>query len=295
MYGRADGHSTMIRATWNEWFVEDFEGADVDGLTVWYLGANGFVVKSPETVVYIDPYFGIGEHRPYAVRMCPIPMDPANATVCDAVLVTHEHCDHMHPPSYAPLLECSDAPLYAPEICFENPDHDGPLHLPDEQRNVVAPDDEFTVGDLSVTVCTGNDPDSREPVSFVVEHESGTFYHGGDTKYMDDLTDIGERFDVTLAAFAFGTVGQFYQADEGESRPIRWYMDGDEVIRAANALRVEQLVPTHWDLWKGFEGDPKVLHEHATSMAYPRTVEVARVGDRIDVGRPGIVPPEYAR
>lgn len=295
MYGWDEDQSTMIRSTWDEWFVKDVEGSAVDGLSVWYLGANGFVVRTTETTVYVDPYFGIGGHRPYAVRMCPIPMDPANATACDAVLVTHEHADHMHPPSYAPLLECDDAPLYAPGTCFESPDHDGPLRIPAEQRHVVAPGDSFAVGDLTVHVHGSHDPDAVEPVSFVVEHASGTFFHGGDTKYTDALADIGDLFDVTLAALAFGTVGQFYRAGEGESRPIRWYMDGDEVIRAANALRVEQLVPTHYDLWKGFEGDPKVLHEHATSFEYPRTVEVARVGDRIDVGRPGIVPPSYAR
>lgn len=285
----------MIRATWNEWFIEEVEQTAVNGLTVWYLGANGFILKTAETTVYIDPYFGIGEHRPYAVRMCPIPLDPANATVCDAVLVTHEHVDHMHPPSYAPLLECSDAQLYAPQTCFENPDYDGELQVTDQQRKIVAPDDTFEVADVTVYVCGSNDPDSVEPVSFIFEHESGTFYHGGDTKYMDELAEIGDRFDVTLAAFAFGTVGQFYRANEGSARPIQWYMDGNEMIQAARALEIKQLVPTHYDLWKGFEGDPKVLHEHAASFENPKTIEVARVGDRIDVGSPGIVPPKYAR
>jgi L-ascorbate 6-phosphate lactonase len=37
-------------------------------------------------------------------------------------------------------------------------------------------------------------------------------------------------------------------------------------------------------------GDPKVLHEHAESFRYPRSVEVAKMGDRFDAGRYGIQP-----
>lgn len=285
----------MIRPTWDEWFIEEVEGATVDGLTVWYLGATGFVVRTDTTTLYIDPYFGIGEHRSDAVRMCPVPMHPDAATRCDAVFVTHEHADHMHPPSYAPLAATSDAAVHAPETCFTDPDHDGPLRLPSDRRVTVSPGDTVDVGDVTVSVLGANDGDSDDPVSYLVEHTAGTFYHGGDTKYTDRLTGIGDRFDVTVAALAFGTVGQFNRPGEESARPVDWYMGGDELIEAANALRTERLVPTHYDLWKGFEADPKSLHDNAGSFRYPKTLEVVRVGDRLDISRPGIVPPEWAQ
>lgn len=285
----------MIRPTWDEWFIEEVERATPDGLAVWYLGATGFVLRTTDTVVYVDPYFGAGEHRPDAIRMCPIPMHPDDATRCDAVFVTHEHADHMHPPSYAPLVDQSNATVHAPETCFTTPDYEGSLGVPPARRAPVAPGDTVEVGDLTVNVFGANDDDAAEPVSYLVEHASGTFYHGGDTKYTDRLADIGDRFDVTVAALAFGTVGQFYRPDEGRARPVDWYMDGDELVEAATALRADRLVPTHYNLWKGFEADPKSLHDNATSFQYPKTVEVARVGDRLDVSYPGVVPPEWAR
>lgn len=285
----------MIRPTWDEWFVREVEGAAVDDLTVWYLGATGFVVRTEATTVYVDPYFGIGGHRPDAVRMCPVPMDPTDTTRCDAVLVTHEHADHMHPPSYAPLLAGSDAALYAPETCLADPDYEGDLQIAPDRRTAVSPGDSFEVGDLTVRVLDSVDPDAAEPVSYLFEHPVGTFYHGGDTKDGDHLAAVGERFDVTLAALALGTVGQFTRPGESSARPVRWYMDGDEMVEAATALRADRLVPTHYDLWKGFEADPKSIHDHATSFAHPRVVEVVRVGDRLDLSAPGVVPPEWAR
>ncbi|MFB6149185.1 MAG: MBL fold metallo-hydrolase, partial [Halobacteriales archaeon] len=35
----------MVHATWGDWFVrEEVEGTQPQGMAVWYLGCNGFVV-----------------------------------------------------------------------------------------------------------------------------------------------------------------------------------------------------------------------------------------------------------
>lgn len=284
----------MVEPTWNDWFVsEEVEGANLKGLSVWYLGCNGFVLRTETTTLYIDPYFGTGEHRPYAVRMLPIPMDPANSTECDAVLVTHEHVDHMHPPSYAPLLDDTEASIYAPTTCFESPDYKGDLQVSPERRTPVSPGDRFNVGDITVTVQNATDPDAVEPVSYIIEHESGTFFHAGDSRPADVFEDIGTEFDLDIGALAFGTTGTFVDPQQNEPRTVKWYMNGDEVIEACNALRLDRLIPTHHDMWKGFRATPSILHDHANSVAYPRMVEVVEVGDRIEVEHPGIVPPHY--
>jgi len=132
-------------------------------------------------------------------------------------------------------------------------------------------------------------------VSYVVEHEAGTFFHAGDSKPTDEFADVGSAFDVDLGVLAFGTVGRIHYVDEGETRPTKWYMDENEVIEAANALQLNRLLPSHYDMWAGVGADPKVLHEHAASYEYPRVVDVVRIGNRVDLGGPGVVPPSPHR
>jgi L-ascorbate 6-phosphate lactonase len=282
-----------IHATWDEWLVSEIEQSDPDSVAIWYLGCNGFVLRSATTVLYIDPYFGDGA-PPDLVRMIPVPIDPADVTDCDAVLVTHEHIDHMHPPSYGPLL-ADGGSLYAPSASYESPDYDGDMRVDGDHREVVAAGETFTVGDFTVHVRGANDPDAIEPVSFVVEHEAGTFFHAGDSKPADVFRDIGAAFDIDVGVLAFGTVGRIHHSADGETRPTKWYMTEGEVVEAANALQLDRLLPSHFDMWKGVAADPKSLYEHAASYTYPRSFEVVTVGDRVDVDAPGVVPPSTHR
>ncbi len=241
----------MIHSTWDDWLVRsEIEATNCDCLSIWYLGCNAFVVRSPEATIYIDPYFGDGD-PPNIVRMIPVPMDPADATVCDAVVVTHEHIDHMHPPSYAPLVNDLDADLYAPQASYEESDYEGDLQAPSENRQTISEGESFDIGDVTVHVLPANDPDAIEPVSYLFEHESGTFFHGGDSRPSDAFEDVAEMFDVDVGAFAFGTVGNIYYPEDDETRPTRWYMDENQIIEAANQLEVNRLVPSHYDMWRG--------------------------------------------
>ena len=281
----------MVHSTWGDWFVRDeVEAVEPDGLSIWYLGCNGYVLRTPETTVYLDPYFGDGT-PPRTIRMIPVPMDPADATQCDAVFVTHEHIDHMHPPSYGPLVEDLGADIYAPEASYDEPDYDGEMRAPDDRKNVVDVGQDIEVGDLSIHVRGSNDPDAIEPVSYVVEHDSGTFFAAGDSRPAEAFSDIADEFDIDLGVLAYGTVGNIYHSEDDPTAtyPTDWYNDGNQVVEAANDLDLDRLVPVHWDMWKNVGADPKTIAEYATSFAAPRVVETISIGDRLDVDRPGVV------
>ncbi|MFB6112115.1 MAG: MBL fold metallo-hydrolase [Halobacteriaceae archaeon] len=280
----------MVHATWGDWFVrEEIEATDPDGLAVWYLGCNGAVLRSAEATVYIDPYFGDG-NAPRIVRMIPVPIDPSDATECDAVLCTHEHIDHVHPPSYGPLVDELGAAFYGSSACYASPDYDGDLRVPEPQKHVIEPGDRFEIGDLTVHARAANDPDASGEVAYVIEHDAGTFFHGGDTRPADQsFPRIAADFDLDLGMLAMGSVGNIYYPDEDAVEPTRWYMDENQIIEAARQLELDRLMPTHWDMWRGVGAEPKALSEHAASFEYPGVIEPVTIGDRVDVGRAGIV------
>jgi L-ascorbate 6-phosphate lactonase len=274
-----------VESDWEDWLPRAVESATPDGLAIWYLGCNGFIVKSSGgTTVFIDPYLGTGD-PPRTVRMVPVPFNPGDITECDAVLGTHEHTDHVHGPSQAPILAGTGADYYTTDSGHEVIREEAWLEnysVTDDQLHEVTEGDTLEIGDLTVHVEPANDPDAEHPVSYVFEHESGTFFHGGDAR-PGEFETVGERYDIDVGVLAFGTVGMIDDKESGEPERTKWYNDENMIIEAANELQLDTLVPTHWDMWKGMTTEPTVLHNHANSFAYPSTLSIIEIGDRYDL------------
>ncbi|WP_222919052.1 MBL fold metallo-hydrolase [Natrinema sp. SYSU A 869] len=277
----------MIASDWGDWLVREIEDANPDGVAVWYLGCNGFIVKGREgTTIYIDPYLGLGS-PPRTVRMIPVPFNPDDVAEADALLATHEHTDHVHGPSQAPILANTGASFYAPDdsvaVAREDEAWTDEWEVTDDQLTEVTEGETLEIGEFTVHVEQANDPDSTHPVSYVLEHEAGTFFHGGDTKPTDEFERIGEEYEIDLAALAFGTVGRVPDKQTRELTRTRWYNDENQIVECADALECERLLPSHWDMWKGLTADPTALHHHTNSFEYPQRLEVVEIGDRVDL------------
>jgi L-ascorbate 6-phosphate lactonase len=270
---------------WGDWLPRAVEDADPDGIAVWYLGCNGFVLKAADTTLFIDPYLGLGD-PPRTVRMVPVPFDPTDVSEADAILATHEHTDHVHGASQAPILENTGATFYAPDDSLavardeENWTDEWDV---DDQLREVAEGDTFEVGVFTVHVEPAHDPDATQPVSYVVEYDGRTFFHGGDTKPSDEFARVGEAYDVDLGVLAFGSVGNIPDKETREPERTRWYNDENQAVEAASDLQFDRFLPSHWDMWKGLTADPKALHDHARSFEYPKRLEIVEIGDRVDL------------
>ena len=281
-----DNMST-IKTDWGSWLPRDVEAASPNTVAIWYLGCNGFFLKGNEgTTIAIDPYVGTGD-PPRTVRMIPVPFDPSDITTMDAVLATHEHTDHTHGPSQGPILESTDARFYAPDdsidVARETEAWQDEYDINETQLQVISEGDTIDIGEFTVHVEYAHDPDSTHPVSYVIEHDTGTFFHGGDTKPHEDFDALGNAYDIDLGVLAFGSIGNIDDKDTGEPVRTKWYATENEIIRAAAALNIDRLLPSHWDMWKGLTADPTALHAHAQSYTFPRVIEIAEIGDRIDI------------
>ncbi len=277
----------MIASNWDDWLVQTIEHAEPDGVSIWYLGCNGFVLKASDgTTIFIDPYFGTG-HPPRTIRMIPVPMDPNDVQECDAILASHGHTDHLHGPSQAPILANTGAPLYASkpalQVAYKEEKWLDEWAVTDDQLVAIDEDESVDIGAFTVSAGPANDPDAEAPLSFIVEHEAGTFFHGGDSKPTEAFLEVGKAYDIDLAVVAIGTVGNMYDDDHEVRSRTRWYADENQAVEIANDLQAARLLPSHWDMWKGVSADPTSLHKHIASWPYPKRLEIVEIGDRIEL------------
>lgn len=111
-----------------------------------------------------------------------------------------------------------------------------------------------------------------------------------DSRPAGAFASVGRGFDIDAGVLAFGSNGCRFDPGASETVHSNVYMNEGQVLEAAIGLRLERLLPTHYSVWKGLDGDPTSLVEHAASFEYLRVIEPITVGDRVDVDRPGSVP-----
>jgi L-ascorbate 6-phosphate lactonase len=275
-----------VHSDWGDWLPAEVESSTPDGVSIWYLGCNGFVLKGSEgTTIFIDPYLGTGD-PPRTVRMIPIPFAPEDVREADAVLATHEHTDHTHGPSQAPILAETGAAFYGSDSCLAVTRDEGWTEnwdVSQAQLNEITEGQTLEIGEFTVHVEPAKDPDAEHPVSFVIEHDAGTFFHGGDARPGPQFEEIGEEYDIDLGVLAFGTPGMIPDKETGEPTFTKWYSSEQQIAKAARQLELDTLLPSHWDMWKGLTADPTALHEHVKSFNYPTTLTIREIGSRIEI------------
>ena len=81
------------------------------GVSLFWLGQAGFLLRHDDAVVLIDPYLSDSLERKYRggprdyTRMMPAPIDADALPRLDLVLCTHRHSDHMDPETLPVLAE----------------------------------------------------------------------------------------------------------------------------------------------------------------------------------------------
>jgi L-ascorbate metabolism protein UlaG (beta-lactamase superfamily) len=153
-------------------------------LFVWFNHYAGVLIKTPSKTLVIDPV---------DIRARSFP----NA---NAVLITHEHYDHLDPRLIAEIQKATNCDIIADSASAQRLQY----AIPPTKLQEIRPGIEIKVGEVSVKAEKCNHP-ATEPVTYIITSEDGVkVFHTADSLPFPELAAIGEKekFDVV-----FCTVG----------------------------------------------------------------------------------------
>jgi L-ascorbate metabolism protein UlaG (beta-lactamase superfamily) len=151
---------------------------------LWFNRCSGIVLKTPSKTLVFDP----------------AEVDPEIFKNVDAILITHEHYDHLEVPLVRDVHRRTGCQVIADQTSAR------------KLRDAVASDklhearvgSRFRIGDVEVVVEGFRHP-AAAPVSFLVTTEDGVrIYHTGDSLPFPEMKRIGEQTPPDLV---FCTVG----------------------------------------------------------------------------------------
>lgn len=152
---------------------------------VWFNRYAGVTIKTPSKTIVVDP----------------VDVKAKNLQKVDAVLITHEHYDHLDPSLVVEIHKLSQCMVVADPTSAKRLRN----NIPSEKLHEVQPGVEVKVGDVSVKAEKCNHPPASTPVSYMITSEDGVkVFHTADSLPFPEMAAIGERekFDVV-----FCTVG----------------------------------------------------------------------------------------
>ncbi|MEM2440619.1 MAG: MBL fold metallo-hydrolase [Candidatus Bathyarchaeia archaeon] len=154
-------------------------------LFVWFNRYAGVTVKTPSKTLVVDP----------------VDVKAKNFQKVDAVLITHEHYDHLDPALVAEIHRLSSCMVIADSTSARRLRNT----IPAEKLHEVQPGAEVKVGEVSVKAEKCNHPPASTPVSYIITSEDGVkVFHTADSLPFPEMAAIGEREKLDVV---FCTVG----------------------------------------------------------------------------------------
>lgn len=152
---------------------------------VWFNRYAGVTVKTPSKTLVIDP----------------VDVKPRSFQNVDAVLVTHEHYDHMDQPLISDIQRFSHCTVIADSTSARKLRN----AVPQEKLTEVQPGSEVKLDKVSIRAEKSNHPPASTPVSFIVTSEDGVkIFHTSDSLPFPEMGSMSEKEKIDLV---FCTVG----------------------------------------------------------------------------------------
>jgi L-ascorbate metabolism protein UlaG (beta-lactamase superfamily) len=264
--------------------------ADVAELAVTWFGHASALLEVDGQRVLVDP---VWSHRvsPSPVfgptRLHEVPAPLADLPPVDAVLISHDHYDHLDLPTVRELVATQSAPFVVPLGIGV---HLRGWGVPEDRIVELDWDGSTTVGGLTLTCTEARHfsgrfftRDTTLWASWAIAGPRHRVFFGGDTGYTPAFAELGARlgpFDLTLLP-----IGAYNDA---------WHaihMDPEEAVRAHGDLGGRVLLPVHWATFNlAFHRWAEPVQRLVAAAARSRAeIVVPLPGERVDVLDPPVL------
>jgi L-ascorbate metabolism protein UlaG (beta-lactamase superfamily) len=260
-----------------------------------FLGQSGLRLACDGSALYIDPCLtdsvatGVPDPELWR-RAFPAPIAATDVTDATAVLVTHEHADHLDLETLGPLAKASPtAPFVMPWAAATLA-----REQLDESRIVLASGDAdehafgpFTVAAVpaahSAAYTTERGPKGHRWLGYLVEAAGCRIYHAGDTVRFDDqVPAVTARGPIDIAVLPIN--GRDHARERRDVVGNLWPREAADL---AVDLGARILVPLHHDLF-AYNGIPAgQLVDDVVARRLPLEVRVLVAGGATDIAARG--------
>jgi L-ascorbate metabolism protein UlaG (beta-lactamase superfamily) len=218
------------------------------GLRITWLGHSTQLIEIDGVTVLSDPIFG-GRASPFTwagpEAWYPPPIPLAELPPLDAVLISHDHYDHLQVETIQALATL-DTRFIVPLGVGAHLAYWG---VPESHITEVDWWDRVPLGPVELVATPARHASGRQLLDqnrtlwagFALLGPKHRVYFSGDTGLFPDLDTIGERlgpFDVALIE-----VGAYDRAWPD------WHMGPEQAVRANSMVSSALLIPVHWGLW----------------------------------------------
>ncbi|GID05568.1 MBL fold metallo-hydrolase [Pseudomonas sp. 008] len=212
-----------------------------EGARLTWIGHASWLVQLEGKSFLIDPIFGDLALGPGG-RNVPAGVLPENLPPIDAVLITHNHYDHLDLPSVQQVGAPVIAGLGMQAFLAKK-------GIPASELNWW---ESAELGSAKVSFVPARHysrrglTDANETLwgGFVVEGSSASVYHSGDTGYFDGFREIGRRFPAIDAALL--PIGAYEPAWFMRAQ----HMNPEEAVQAYLDLGARSFFAMHWGTFK---------------------------------------------